>query len=59
MNKEQSNITDKKSFTSKSYEKLGIHITVNLPCLSETQRTNADIQIKDRITETVRHSMRF
>lgn len=54
MDKEKNNIN--RPFTSRTYERSGVRITVNLPCLSQTQRTKADIQIKDRITETVRQS---
>lgn len=54
MDKEKNNID--RPFTSRTYERSGVRITVNLPCLSQTQRTKADIHIKDRITETVRQS---
>lgn len=42
------------SFISKTYEKSGFSITVNSPSLSQAQRTNTDIQIKDQITKILR-----
>lgn len=53
----QSNISGSNSLMSRVYDKYGIHITVNLPDLTEAQRTKTDIQIKDKITETVRQSI--